>query len=380
MTLNQTSPAPCRSEDEISKEICELWSDLLDTDVDGDDDFFDVGGYSLLIVEIVAHARARGLDIEARDVFMSRTPRGVARRLRERSVVDERHQLGTDPGFDEVWASSMMRGPDGDHRSCLVELAPGDSRLEPLFVFHWGTGNVGYIAETVDEVAGGRSVYGLQSIGLSGRRRPDLAIEPMASTYLRAIREVQPQGTLRMLAPCAGGRVAIEIARQEATRGRVPALLTLVNVGVPGVTELDLGWGLRELYDFRLESLRHMTGTSSLTRAPEATLELLRSRGWIDASAGFDDIFWLQVVWAAGAFAQEHQEPRRIPGRIVVFDPTEDAGSPTTSWSELAQEVVRHEIPGATTLDVLRHVRFQQIFRELLSATSPSTDLEAESR
>ncbi|WP_330334603.1 acyl carrier protein [Streptomyces sp. NBC_00536] len=67
--------------------MCEIWGDALDTPVGPDDDFFTLGGDSLLAVEIEEQVEQRlGLEIDFRDFFNAPTPRELLRAARARST------------------------------------------------------------------------------------------------------------------------------------------------------------------------------------------------------------------------------------------------------------------------------------------------------
>ncbi|GIJ19868.1 acyl carrier protein [Micromonospora lutea] len=61
--------------------ICQIWSRLLATTIGPDDDFFDHGGYSLLLIEMVIQAEEAGLTIDPEQVFDHRTPAALAAAL-----------------------------------------------------------------------------------------------------------------------------------------------------------------------------------------------------------------------------------------------------------------------------------------------------------
>jgi acyl carrier protein len=69
--------------DDIIKVICELWRELLLVDVGPDDDFFESGGHSFLIIEMVARAEELGIDLAPEQVFDYPTPSLLARALQE---------------------------------------------------------------------------------------------------------------------------------------------------------------------------------------------------------------------------------------------------------------------------------------------------------
>lgn len=83
----------------LERELVDVWQALLDVEVLGvDDDFFDVGGHSLLAAQLAARVRAAiGVDCSVRDVFEAPTVARLARRL--------------EAAHDS--SSSSGRGPDG---------------------------------------------------------------------------------------------------------------------------------------------------------------------------------------------------------------------------------------------------------------------------
>jgi acyl carrier protein len=62
------------------REMAELWEEILDVDdIGADDHFFEVGGNSLLAVDVVAAVNARtGAIISLGQFFADPTPRAVA--------------------------------------------------------------------------------------------------------------------------------------------------------------------------------------------------------------------------------------------------------------------------------------------------------------
>jgi amino acid adenylation domain-containing protein len=75
-TLASAVVAP-RTEMEIL--LAELWSDALDVQPIGvHDDFFELGGDSMHCIQIVSAARARGVELSARDLFVHPTIAGLA--------------------------------------------------------------------------------------------------------------------------------------------------------------------------------------------------------------------------------------------------------------------------------------------------------------
>jgi acyl carrier protein len=67
----------------LERRLVELWAEVLDYDrVGAQDDFFDLGGHSLLGTRLILEIQGRfGVDLQLAELFDARTPAGLARRL-----------------------------------------------------------------------------------------------------------------------------------------------------------------------------------------------------------------------------------------------------------------------------------------------------------
>jgi aryl carrier-like protein len=67
---------------ETEKVMAGIWAEVLGVDEVGvDENFFDLGGNSLLLLAVVTRARARGFDLEHLTIFRHPTVRSLARHL-----------------------------------------------------------------------------------------------------------------------------------------------------------------------------------------------------------------------------------------------------------------------------------------------------------
>jgi nonribosomal peptide synthetase DhbF len=122
-TDHPTSPARTDAE----RQITELWQELLGVDVVGaDDDFFGLGGYSLLVTTMLAQVEVTcGRSVPLRVFLAAPTPAGLAQALSESATTgsDGQPAAAEEPGegFDidtlsEAEAEAMLAvlAPDGE--------------------------------------------------------------------------------------------------------------------------------------------------------------------------------------------------------------------------------------------------------------------------
>ena len=70
-------------------------------------------------------------------------------------------------------------------------------------------------------------IYGLQARGLDGKETPFLSVSEMAIHYVRAIRQVCPNGPYRIAGVCTGGLIAYEMAQQLTAQGHTATIVML---------------------------------------------------------------------------------------------------------------------------------------------------------
>jgi aryl carrier-like protein len=69
--------------------LVEIWQSVLDlAGIGVEDDFFELGGDSIISLQVVARARQAGLKLSARDLFQHRTIANLARIARPATAAD----------------------------------------------------------------------------------------------------------------------------------------------------------------------------------------------------------------------------------------------------------------------------------------------------
>jgi aryl carrier-like protein len=345
-----------------------ILEELLGTDVEPDDDFFEIGGDSLLVVDYMSEARRHGLRFQARDVYDHPTPAGLAEVLGGEGPED-----GAAASVPSLWVSSEelwrthVAPWHPDAPPCLVPLLEGDGR-EPLFVFHWGNGAVRFTTEVVRGWAGGRPVHGFEAAGYRERVRPLVTIQDMADRYLADLVEAQPEGPYHLAGVCQGSVVMVEVARRLRERGQEVRLLAMVK---PSTLDpfVDRGWGLDEINRYRIDMLRAKFSLSPSDDLP-AVYAALRREGWYEESVGPADLPRLQVVWSALAFSLHHYVPRPYEGPVVVFQDRDVADPMARNWAPVLPAMTTHwfEYGVESALPVLNDPLTARVIGELLAA------------
>jgi amino acid adenylation domain-containing protein len=109
--------------DQISDLVAQFFAELLDRPrVGADDDFFDLGGHSLLVTRLVSRLRATfGVEVEPRQIFAAATPARVADVVRELAGGDQPMPLSPRAGDGPAPLSHSQR-----RLWFLDQLAPGN--------------------------------------------------------------------------------------------------------------------------------------------------------------------------------------------------------------------------------------------------------------
>ncbi|HWA88803.1 MAG TPA: alpha/beta fold hydrolase [Rhizomicrobium sp.] len=172
---------------EREERLTAIWRAALQRDtVDIDDDFFDLGGDSLMAVGLFLEIeRAFGIKLPVTAIYDAPTIAGQLAMIEAESA----------PGF-----SHLVRLKDGNERA-------------PFFIVHGVGGTVMEFAALGRLLETERAVYAVQARGLDGADAPLDRIEHMAALYVDILRARQPDGPYYIGGYSFGGVVAMEMAR-----------------------------------------------------------------------------------------------------------------------------------------------------------------------
>jgi thioesterase domain-containing protein len=168
------------------------------------DDFFSLGGDSLLAAELVARIRR----VYGRPHF---------------------------PLSALVWAPTveglaheLEAATPGAPRPLVIPLQPDGTRT-PLFFVHALDGEIVRYASLARTLDRDRPFYAVRARGADGDEVPHASLDAMVSDYVAAIREIQPHGPYILGGVCLGGTLAVEMAKRLQAGEEEVALLVLVD-------------------------------------------------------------------------------------------------------------------------------------------------------
>ncbi|AFY92127.1 non-ribosomal peptide synthetase [Chamaesiphon minutus] len=200
--------------------LAQIWAEVLNIDRVGIyDNFFDLGGDSLLTVRLLQQISEQlNYELPLASLFLNPTI--------------------------ESLATCLSSSPDNLARSPLVAIQP-DGSSPAFFCVHPIFGVIFPYYELAAQLGKDRPFYALQPIGLDGKTPPLTRIEDMAAHYIEALRSVQPHGPYYLGGWSFGGWVAFEMAQQLQQAGQEVALLAVLDTLAPIPGHVSLGHGLK---------------------------------------------------------------------------------------------------------------------------------------
>ncbi|NES64619.1 MAG: amino acid adenylation domain-containing protein [Okeania sp. SIO2D1] len=330
--------------DTLELQLTQIWSDVLEVSPIGiRDNFFDIGGHSLLAIALIARVQqqlGKNLSLAA---------------------------LLQNPTIEQL-AISLRSGEDSGSTSPLVAIQP-DGDLPPLFLVPPSSGTVLFYLDLVRNLGSQQPIYGLQAPGLNGERSPFTTLKELATHHLKAIKTIQPSGPYYLVGFCVGGHLALEIAQQLHQKGDTLALLALIESSAPEHHRLLIDSTPGRMLDPDIFYSRLFAEEMSAPRGKEVpvsceqlqqlmpeerlgyVLEQAKIFDLLPEEVRVEDLENLFEVFQATAIASYNYEARPYPGNIVLFNASQQlidvGGDPTLGWRDfVAGEIEIHEIPG----------------------------------
>jgi amino acid adenylation domain-containing protein len=319
------------------EQLCKTMATLLGLDEVGiDDNFFLLGGHSLLGTKLIAHiSEIFAVNLTTRSLLDAPTVRALAHVV-EQLVLTKVNTI--DDGA----------GENGVARVSVVAVQPGIKSKTPFFFFH-GDPNEGpfYCFKLAQLLGTDQPFYACAPYRfVSGEALP--TFEAMAIAHVEAIRAVQPEGPYLLGGFCNGALVAYEVAHQLLAANQRVDLLFMVDPVPPAhrkwvrnisiflpklfrmQQEWQLDWFLRSRYVYRYMRFpeerkyyhKHMTVSGRHLSRFAILKALILPSAYALHENWFDLYRWLVAAY----------EPPAYPGK-VTFVWTDKNGSGQRAWS-----------------------------------------------
>lgn len=219
-----SSGAAGKAEKETARFIAQAMAGILGLDQVGtDDDFFSLGGDSLLALQLCSNLkRDYGIELPHSALLQSSTASGLVNAVKN------------------ITASSPEEIKDFTASGCLVPMRKGNSKAPSFFLVHPVGGGVLCYRDLLGFLSPEYPVFGLQSPGLLDKTHPLKDIHVMAQHYIEAIRNSPDSSSNRILIGHSfGGLVVFEMARLLDKLGEKPLLTVLIDAPGPGYMPKD---------------------------------------------------------------------------------------------------------------------------------------------
>ena len=188
---------------ELEQKITRILERILDRPHIGrDDTLFALGGDSLDALEFTFQLESIGFSIAVESLLQTPTIAELVRMLAH-----------------ESWHPT--------HES-LVLLHRGGT-APPLFLVHGWGGDAYHYIPLANRLGSDQPVYGLQAVGLDGRRQRHTQVEEMAAHYVSEIQTIEPHGPYYLGGYSLAGLIVYEMAQQLHQQGREVAMLGMID-------------------------------------------------------------------------------------------------------------------------------------------------------
>jgi amino acid adenylation domain-containing protein len=323
---------------QVETQLVEIWQQLLGMESIGvKDNFFDLGGTSLLAVQMLR-------EIEQR--FAQKLPLATFLKV---TTVEELAKVLQKEDQSELWSTLIPIQPDG--------------KKPPLYCVHGADGNVLVFQNLVEYLDSEQPLYGLQPPRLDQQDCLN-QVEDIATEYIRHIRNFQPEGPYYLAGFSVGGVIIFEMAQQLLAQGQEVALLALFDTVCP-----------KYFKQLLIDSWLAYHCRTFISLKPQHKLIYLRGglqERWykinqalqpkIKPTTSYLDKAEDQKLFSTLTNAVRNYTPKVYPGKITLFRCLEQNWwvnhDRELGWAELTQKIEVTDIPGSHNQSVRANAKF----------------------
>jgi amino acid adenylation domain-containing protein len=218
-----------------------IWQEALGVERVGmNDNFFALGGHSLLLIEVITRAKEHNCHLQFEDLFEHQT------------IAELSAHLGSANGVTQI---------ETGHPN--IKLLNRGSAVQPLFLLPGSPGFCDGYEELTGALAGEYKIYGLQMTGLREGEEPLHTIQAIAGQCLQWIQQIQPGGPYRFIGHSLGASVAFDMAQLLEEKGEQVEFICILDkpVHFTMTTEFKDAMLVKSLVEL-LRNTEHVTGTT----------------------------------------------------------------------------------------------------------------------
>jgi thioesterase domain-containing protein/acyl carrier protein len=201
----------------LEKQLAGAWAEILQLEKVGvTDNFFDLGGQSLIAVELIHQMEKKtGKELPLNILYKCPTIAGLAAYMQQ------------EPEKKKKWRSLVAMKPTGNKT--------------PVYIVHGDGLSLSNFQNLSNYVDAEQPVFSLQPIGLNGVDEPLENLAEIASHYIAEIIEHNPDGPYMLGGYSFGGYVAIEMRRQLEAMGKIVKMTAIFDTNAENIAYTK-GW------------------------------------------------------------------------------------------------------------------------------------------
>ncbi len=293
--------------------IAKIWAQFLKIErVGATDDFFELGGSSLLAAEMLLQLeKTSGRKAPVLSLLQGQTPRGMA--------------------------AYILGEAKADVRPLLVAIQEKGPNL-PIYLIPPTKGSALTYLNLAQALGAEQPVFAFDDAAVEGY---EWTIEKLATRYLAELQQTQPHGPYVIGGMCKGATVALEMVQQLAKLGHKVALLLVLDGAAPG---WEVPQDIQNQYKYYVKRLHAHMRTKTVGYMVRSQLHL-RWQRWVNRFTG-----------RKGARKYERYQPQATNARIVLYESEERYRiRHHERWQKWANgEMECQLVPGTTHQSVLK--------------------------
>ncbi|SDZ22918.1 thioesterase domain-containing protein, partial [Thermoactinomyces sp. DSM 45892] len=313
--------------DHIEFKLVKIWQDLLSVDeVSITDDFFSIGGHSLLAIKLLAQIKNEfDKEIEVSSLFQN-------------TILEK--------------LASLIRQKTSSEKSSGLTINLQESEKDPFFCIHPAGGTVFCYIKLAKVLESNCSFYGIQSPYLEMDPINEKSLKEICSIYVGEIKRKQPKGPYKIGGWSAGGIIAYEIARQLLEQGEEVSLLALMDSDFSSfrheITEEDAIIQIAQaIFKDSWEKVKEELKDKDIDTMYEYMLNEAKAQELFPPDTERERIERLAKAAFFNTKMLTDQKLDSYPNEVIYFN-AEEGKDLSIEWSEVLKDKIKiYNIPGS---------------------------------